>query len=217
MKVFNNDKKNNDLRFFILVSFAESLINFRFELIETLLLKGFEVHVVAPSMNVESSIRQKLEKIGVHVHNVPLSRARITPIKDLCYLIKILQLIIFYRPKYFLSYTVKPVIYGSIAAWLGSVDLRYSMITGLGYAFSKGNFYRNVAGISVRILYKFALSKCTKVFFQNPDDRDLFKKLYLISHDIKLVPITNGSGVNLKYFSTTKYPKKLKFLRNSKT
>ena len=73
------------------------------------------------------------------------------------------------RPAAFLGFTIKPNIYGSMAAHLLGIPV-INNITGLGAMFeSRGPLNQLVGG-----LYRLALGRSAKVFFQNPDDRDLF-------------------------------------------
>lgn len=102
-----------------------------------------------------------------------------------------------------LPYTVKPVIYGTIAAWLAGVPRRYALVTGLGYAFTQQR-----QGLLTRIiylLYRFALSKAHKVFFQNPDDERLFRELGLLPVSVPSV-VVNGSGVDVAAFTVMPLP-----------
>ncbi|WP_297099318.1 glycosyltransferase family 4 protein [Thermomonas sp.] len=77
------------------------------------------------------------------------------------------------RPHVTLPYTIKPVIYGSLAAWLAGVPRRFALVTGLGYAFTGGRT-GSIRRI-VDMLYRLALGRVHKVFFQNPDDERLFR------------------------------------------
>lgn len=100
-------------------------------------------------------------------------------------------------------YTIKPVIYGTIAAWLARVPRRYALVTGLGYAFTGTR--QGLVTHLVRILYRFALRRTHKVFFQNPDDERLFRQLRLLPADIPSV-VVNGSGVDVAQFSVHALP-----------
>jgi len=110
------------------------------------------------------------------------------------------------RPKYVLSYTIKPLIYGSIAAWMMGVTHRVSMITGVGIVFTDKS--KEKLKISTRMIirqmYRLALKLSSKIIFQNPDDRDLFLKLGVLSKH-REVAIVNGSGVDLKKFKPNKF------------
>ncbi len=99
-----------------------------------------------------------------------------------------------------LSYTAKPVIWGTLAAYQAGVKNIYSIITGLGYAFT------DITGLKhwgihklVTILYRRSLHYNKAIFFQNTDDLCLFQQLKIINSVQKTV-VLNGSGVDLDYY-----------------
>ncbi|WP_288368521.1 glycosyltransferase family 4 protein [uncultured Alcanivorax sp.] len=199
-------------KFLLLGSYPDSLLNFRGDLIDALLLKGYEVHVAAPDLALDSEIRACLELKGCVVHNVLLSRAATNPIQDIKTFFLLLKLIKEVRSAYVLTYTIKPVIYGSIAAWVLGVPQRYALVTGLGYAFTgdaKG--LRRVLRYIVQRLYRLALSRTGKVFFQNPDDETLFREKKILSPAIPSC-IVNGSGVDISKYSVCPLPEQPVFL-----
>src|SRR3546814_17482574 len=79
-----------------------------------------------------------LQARGLTTHDIPLQRTGMNPAKDLRSLISLWRLMRRLRPRYTLAYTIKPVIYGTLAGWLAGVPQRYALITGLGYAFQGG-------------------------------------------------------------------------------
>lgn len=191
------------MKFLIIAGFAESLISFRKELIISLLNKGFKVHVAAPELSINKAVVSELIKLGVVTHDIPLQRTGMNPIADLYTLFSLWLLMLQIKPHYVLSYTIKPVIYGAWAAWLARVPYRFSLITGLGFSFiddkkNQRNRIRNV----VQTMYKTALRHCQKVFFQNPDDEALFRKLNIIS-SLTNSYVVNGSGVDVTKFKAT--------------
>jgi len=103
------------------------------------------------------------------------------------------------------------VVYGSLAARLIKVPKIYSIITGLGDAFLESNFRTRVLGVIVRKLYRWVLSYNDKVFFQNPDDLQLFSTKRLIKKPDQAV-LVNGSGVDVDLFQTALYPEVPSFL-----
>jgi len=198
--------------FLLIASFPESVITFRGHLIEALLEKGMTVHVAVPDLYADSPIYQWLVTKGVKIHVIPLARTGINPFKDIILLLALCRLMIKVRPLFVLSYTIKPVIYGSLAAWFTRVPHRYALITGLGYAFT-GNVIgvRKLLNILIRRLYRFSLSHVHKVFFQNKDDEQLFKDLAIINSNQQSC-VVNGSGVDLASFYPVPLPKKMQFL-----
>lgn len=110
-----------------------------------------------------------------------------------------------------MSYTIKPVIYGSLAARLAGIKNIYSLVTGLGYAFTERNSKARLINKIVRTLLKIALKYNKTVFFQNPDDKDLFTDKHLLTSPEQAC-IVNGSGVDLNYYSRQQLPAQTSFL-----
>lgn len=194
----------NVQRFLLVGSLAESLINFRGPLIAALQAGGVHVHVAAPDMPQVNPIREQLQAWGVDVHSIILHRTGMNPVVDLQTLWCLWRLMRRIRPEYVLSYTVKPVIYGSLAAALAGVPRCFALITGLGYAFQqqiKGGLLQYL----VQRLYVIALSKNQGIFFQNPDDQKLFRQQGLVVSSTHTC-VVNGSGVDIARFSVQPFP-----------
>jgi glycosyltransferase involved in cell wall biosynthesis len=101
-----------------------------------------------------------------------------------------------------LTNTVKPVVFGSVAAAIAGVPRRYALISGLGYAFTddgrKLNLKKLAVGFITALLYSIACRLNSKVIFQNQDDLDLFRRR-AICPSAKAVLVA-GSGVDLLRF-----------------
>ena len=167
--------------FLILASFAESLTGFRKPLIQSLLTKGYTVHVAAPELRFNTKVHAELEGLGVVSHDIPMQRAGMNPVADLRSLLSLWKLMRMVKPQYVLGYTIKPVIYGTLAAWLARVPRRFALITGLGFAFvDESGAKRGKVRALVQSMYGFALKHSHAVFFQNPDDEALFRELGLL-------------------------------------
>jgi glycosyltransferase involved in cell wall biosynthesis len=192
------------MRFLVISNFAESLLGFRYALICALQAHGLDVHVAAPNLNTAEPTRLKLEAQGFTVHNIPMNRTGTNPIADLYTLWALWHLMRHIKPHAVLGYTVKPVIYGLIAARLAKIPKRYALITGLGYAF-QGDGKRWRMQALVQHLYAFALSKVSILFFQNPDDATLFKQRNIVREDAPICMV-NGSGVDLDEFKRVDLP-----------
>jgi glycosyltransferase involved in cell wall biosynthesis len=105
------------------------------------------------------------------------------------------------RPDVVLSYTVKPIIWGGLAARFAGVPRTWSMITGIGHAFADGkNPRQRFLRALVTWLYRYALRGADGVFFQNHDDEAEFRRLDILGQHVR-VTVINGSGVDLKVFS----------------
>ena len=194
-------------KFLLIASYANSLINFRWDLICAIQAKGLEVHVAAPEINDSPAILEKLRNQGVIVHDVPMQRTGTNPVQDVKTLIALRQLMQRIRPDYVMAYTIKPVIYGMLAAASTGVPHRAALITGLGYAFqdSEGSTKQNLIKSVTRQLYSRALSAADLTFFQNDDDQKLFTDLGIIRPGQNTV-VVNGSGVNTEKFSAQPLP-----------
>lgn len=192
------------MNYLLLAGLADSFINFRGPLIVALKLKGFHVHVAAPDLQVGHPMRTQLEALGLQVHNIPMSRTGTNPVADLKTLWALWRLMRRVKPQAVLGYTIKPVIYGTLAAWLAGVPQRFALITGLGYAF-QGNGSRGRLQALVQHLYAVALSRVHKVFFQNPDDHTLFRQRGLLTASTPSC-VVNGSGVDVASFAVQPLP-----------
>ncbi len=199
------------MKFLLIAGYANSLVNFRGPLIDALTAAGLEVHVAAPFSDCDASVLQYLQAKGVRVHDVPLRRTSMNPFADFATLLYLSRLMRSIRPDYVMGYTIKPVIYGSLAAWLVRVPKRFALITGLGYAFQGEAGERSLLNKLVQKLYSTALSKVDTVFFQNPDDQALFYRLEILNKSASSV-VVNGSGVDVASFTVNPIPENPHFL-----
>src|SRR5687768_4314775 len=156
----------------IIASLAESLTRFRRELIKAFLAANCRVTAFAP--NIHDEAIEELKAMGVEFQTYPLHRASLNPVQDVKTIFALRQMIKAVQPDLVLTYTIKPVIYGSLSAWLAGVPKRYAMISGLGYAFGTETTKQRIVGQVVTQLYGQSLSVNNAVFFQNPDDLNEF-------------------------------------------
>lgn len=195
------------MKFLMISSYLPSVLNFRGKLLEAIHAQGLEIHVLAPDLQDYPDELNQLQQLGYQLHTVPMQRTGTNPIQDLKTLKAIYQLIRQIQPDYVLSYTIKPVIYGTLAAMLAKVPHRFALITGLGYAFQNAESgKRSIFQKMVHSLYAQALKHAHKVFFQNPDDLKLFQSMKLVSPQ-KPTVVVNGSGVNVQDFAVLDLPK----------
>lgn len=167
-----------------------SVANFRGRLIDALSAQGYEITVLAPT----DKHAQRLERCGCKLVHLEMNGNGKNPLGDLALLARYVRLLGRERPAVYLGYTVKPNVYGSLAAQMLGIPV-INNIAGLGRAFIRPGPTTHI----VRMLYRVALRRSRVVFFQNDDDRQLFLQWRLV-HDARahLVP---GSGVDLKHFS----------------
>ena len=192
------------VKILLVAGLADSLVNFRGPLIAAFQAKGFVVHAAAPDYPTRSVAYQNLEAGGLIVHKVPMSRVGTNPFADFRTAWALWRLIRQIGPGVVLAYTVKPVVYGLLAAWLAGVPQRFALITGLGYAYRRAG-QRSRLEILVTVLYRFALARAHRVFFQNPDDLVFFQRLGILGPQTPSC-VVNGSGVDLDLFPAKPLP-----------
>lgn len=197
------------MKFLMISSYLPSVLNFRGKLLEAIAAKGIEVHVAVADLVEYPTEAAQLTALGYHIHPVPMQRTGTNPVADFKTMFALYKLMRAIKPDVVLGYTIKPVIYGTLAAWLARVPRRYALITGLGYAFQnvEADSKRSIFQKLVHGLYQTALAHATKAFFQNPDDLALFLDLNLIAKHVPTV-VVNGSGVSVADFEVQPLPTK---------
>lgn len=185
-------QKNKTLAFISNSSFAMS--NFRLEVLQSLLQEGYEIHIIAP---LDSST-QTLITNGFHFHPLSINSKGLNPIEDLSTLFFILKLLKSITPSLVFNYTIKPIIYGSLACNLLSIP-NIAITTGLGYVFIDGGIKKTLLKNFACFLYKTALLKTQEVWFLNNDDKEIFLSHHITSKD--KVFLLDSEGVNTTYFT----------------
>jgi glycosyltransferase involved in cell wall biosynthesis len=190
------------MRVLMLASSGESLVGFRGHLLAAMVAEGHHVLVAAPDIPVE--LEGQLRGLGVQVRRYPLARASISPLGDLRTIASLITLCTTEKPDLVIAYTIKPVVFGLIAAGLSGVPRLSALITGLGYAFGDSTIAQRVTGLVASVLYHLSLPQAHTVFFQNPDDAAEFVSRGLVAKSRCVV--VDGSGVALAQFSPTPAP-----------
>lgn len=195
------------MKFLIFANYLPHVINFRGKLLEAIADLGYEIHILAPQLDQHKQEFINLSERGYHLHEVPLQRIGTNPVTDFRTLFAVYQLLCKIKPDVILSYTIKPIIYGTLAAWLAKVPKRFVLISGLGYSFSEVSEKNTRTSLQkfIHSLYAQALTKTDKVFFQNPDDLQLFKRLGILKPNT-IAKIVNGSGVDTNRFNIIPLP-----------
>lgn len=183
----------------VIASLAESLLNFRGPLLAAMRASGHHVTALAPGEN--ESVAARLGVMGVDYRPLALERTGMNPLRDLRALSQLVACLRELQPDVVFGYTIKPVIYGSLAARLAGVPRSYSMVTGLGYAFIGKGLRQRLVAMLVSALYRAGLSGNAGVFFQNPDDLELFCSRRLLGDPRKAI-LVNGSGIDLDRYAT---------------
>lgn len=173
---------------------AWSIYNFRSGLIRALLVAGYEVVAVAPP----DEYAKRIVSLGCRFVPLPMDNKGTHPGRDLLLLWRFYGLMRREKVGIFLGYTIKPNIYGSIAARALRIPV-INNIPGLGAVFIHESWLTKL----VRLMYRIALSRSFLVFFLNEDDRSLFIDQGLVKKEkAYLLP---GEGIDLKRFSPVPY------------
>lgn len=183
--------------------FAPSLYYFRGPMMRAMVAAGHEVVGLAPGE--DSALIANLAAIGVGYRSIPLGRTGLNPLEDFRSLRAILAALREIRPDLLLSYTIKPVIYGSYAAARVGIPHRHAMITGLGSTLMGEGIKMRGMAVVAKWLYRLGIAKNEGIFFQNPDDRAFFEQNRLLPPRCRITMI-NGSGVDLNHFSYVPQP-----------
>ena len=183
------------MKVMIALNSAWNLLNFRAGLIRALLADGHTVVLIAPADEHVPA----LQAFGSRFVYLPMRTHGINPLFDLVLLGRFIRELRRERPDVLMAYTAKPNIYGSIAAHVLGIPV-VNNIAGLGSAFIKGGWLALV----LTTLYRFALSRAKRVFFQNPDDYRQFVEMGLVrAAQCAVLP---GSGVDLQRFQRVPLP-----------
>jgi glycosyltransferase involved in cell wall biosynthesis len=174
----------------ILANHFVTIYAFRRELVEELVRCGNEVYLGFP-MNEDTDF---FLKMGCKVIDTPLDRRGTNPISDAKLLLQYLAIIREVEPDMILTYTIKPNIYGGIAARICRIKVMHT-VTGLGSVYIQNMWHRKVIAKLNRIAFRSA----AKVVFLNEDNQEFYKRLGIITEENEAM-IVPGSGVNLDYF-----------------
>jgi len=177
------------MRIAIVLNTSWNIYNFRMNLVRALLAEGNEVHTIAP----HDGFTRHLTEAGCIHHDLKMDSRGANPIKDFLLVLELLSTYRKVKPDVILHYTVKPNVYGTLAAAILGIP-SINNVCGLGTIFLKKNLISSIAIALYRLAFRFP----KKVFFQNPDDRSLFvNKKIIASSSSDLIP---GSGIDLKRF-----------------
>lgn len=172
-----------------------NIVNFRQGLVRGLQAAGYDVVALTPA----DAYAPRLAAMGIRHYPVSIDRRGTSPVSDLALLRQYWRLLGEIRPDAYLGYTIKPNVWGSIAAHLRGIPT-INNIAGLGETFIGGGAMNKL----VRFLYARALGRSATIFFQNPDDRALFERAGIVAPaKVRLLP---GSGVDLRHFSPQPRP-----------
>ena len=170
-----------------------TITQFRLGLIKALVENGYEVVCVADKDDFSVLSETKITEAGARFVPLLMNRKGTNPISDIKYLLKLRKILMIENPAIVINYTIKPVIYGSIAARLLHIP-SLAVTTGLGFVFNNNNLLTRIT----RLLYRFSLQFPAKVFFLNNDDREIFLLNRIIR--IEKASILPSEGIDTVYY-----------------
>jgi len=167
-----------------------NLVNFRGALLSGLAAGGYRIAAFAPVDRHAGELRRR----GIEVHDVPVARSGMNPAADLKLLLRYRALLHALRPAAYCSFTIKPNVYGALAARAAGVPA-IANVTGLGTTFLSNNLmWRFTAR-----LYRAAFRRAHRVFFHNSEDMGIFVgQNIILAEQGRVIP---GSGVDLEHFT----------------
>ena len=168
-----------------------SILKFRSGLIKRFIMLNYNVIVIAPLDEHTLDIK----KLGCEYNNIRIDKKGTNPVNDLILIFQLRSIYKRLKPIFVIHYSIKPNIYGTIAAYLANIK-SYAVVTGLGYTFINENITSKIT----RILYKLAFKFPEKVFFLSEDDKSTFILKNLVRED-KVVMIP-GEGINTDLFNS---------------
>lgn len=153
---------------------------------------GYEVHVATP----HADSVQRIQDMGFQHHSIEMERSGQNPLKELMTLVQIFGLFRRVRPDIVHLVTIKPVLYGGLAARFLRVQSVVAAVSGLGAVFTADSVLARFRKVLIFLLYRHAFKQNKLVvIFQNPDDRQLLLDSGAVSSEQAC--LIRGSGVDL--------------------
>ncbi len=174
---------------------GERLVRFRAPIVRALVERDVRVYAVAPPGEFAGAI----EALGAEFVPWRLSRGGVNPFAEAASVASLAGIYRRLRPDVAQHFTIKPNVYGALAARLAGVPVVVGGVTGLGYAFAAGG-RRSALRSVAKLLYRLTAALSDGVTFQTAHDADM---LFGSSgrHRRRAVVMPGGSGVDLAVFS----------------
>jgi glycosyltransferase involved in cell wall biosynthesis len=186
----------NDQRLLIVVNTSDFFLSHRLPIAIAAKKAGYDVHVASA---ISDSIKE-IQSRGLVHHALPITRSGKNPFKEIKTIYEMWRLMRNLRPKIVHLITVKPVVYGGIAARMARVPSVIAAVSGLGTVFMAKGGINRVIRLFVKVLYRISLGhKNIRVIFQNPCDREALLGLGVLNSENTLM--IRGSGVALEDYS----------------
>ncbi len=193
---------NNNI--LIISNTIRGLHSFRKEVIKAICDQGYKVYISVPD---DSPKAEYFKEIGCDIVKTEFNRRGMNPLADFKLMLSYRKLMRQFKPVAVLTYTIKPNVYGGMAARLCKIK-QLANVTGLGDAIENGGWLQKLT----ILLYRIGLKKAHKVFFQNSSDQAFCIRAGIADEGSVLLP---GSGVNLQFHTFQEYPSdegKVRFL-----
>ena len=183
-------------KFLFVVNVDWFFVSHRLPIAKALVDQGHDVHIVA---QITDKLPE-LERAGLIVHPIRLDRGSMNILGLLIYLFALMRLMSRLKPDLIHLVTIKPVLFGGLAARLVGVPNVVAAISGLGSTFQADGFLSTLRLKAVVLLYRVALNhKRLKVIFQNGNDLKILKEnTGLTDNEIETI---RGSGVDLEQYN----------------
>jgi glycosyltransferase involved in cell wall biosynthesis len=163
--------------------------------------QGFEV-IVATRVQQHG---EQIRAAGLGLMPLRLERHSHNPLRELGALVEIIGIYRRLRPDLAHHVAIKPVLYGSIAAWLTRTPAVVNAIAGLGYVASSTDLRARLLRPAIQMAYRLLLNRSgSRLIVQNPDDVEALTQSHIMDRD--RVTLIRGSGVDTRYFSPTPEP-----------
>jgi glycosyltransferase involved in cell wall biosynthesis len=189
------------MRLVYVVNDGAFFLSHRLELAVAAAANGYDVHVIIP----DSVDVRKIEAAGFTTHTIPLSRSGLNPLAEWQTLRALKAKFRVLQPDILHLLTIKPVIYGAIAARNSREVKIVCGITGLGHIFTGETLWKKILRFIISRLYRLAFShEDLTVIFQNEDDLRLFReRRFITDSQTRLI---RGSGVDPERFAALPEP-----------
>ena len=182
-------------RIVIVMATPGSLLNLRGYLIKALVGAGHDVFALAG--HGEDALISKIELLGAKFLSFPVKNNGMNPFLDGASYLALRKIFRKLSPDIVFTFTVKPNIWGGMAARVVPNARLLMMVEGLGYPFQKRGL-RRVLGYLVSRMYKAAVTRASSVIFLNSDNRDEFvRRNIVLTSKTRVIP---GIGVPLDYY-----------------
>ena len=165
---------------------------------ESALIRALQSTLEVVAVTPHDDWSSRFASLGVRFVEIPMSRRGLNPFGDIRMALGLYRIYRREEPEVIFHNTIKPVIYGSIAARAAGVKGILNMIPGLGYVFTGRTLRHRGLRHLVKLMYRCALDGSHRVFFQNPDDRRYFVENGLVKAG--KTELTYGLGVDLERF-----------------